>query len=610
MPTSQYPSGREPSPIEQALSGEALSAVFQPVIRVEDGQVVAHEGLIRCALPQLDLTPTDLLDLARTRGRLGEFELMAVHRVAERFVELGLPGRLLVNLSAQAVMHEGLAAEDVITALSVPGLDLGRVTIELTERDIVENAAKLAHALGYLRARGVRVALDDFGNGHSNFEMWNEIHPEVVKIDRYLINGLAHSAERLAIVRALCSVAETLGADLVGEGVEEEADLRMLRELGIPYAQGFLIARPLAEPTPDIPEHVAAALRRAHVPVPPRPSGPVSARPLTAGHMLIEAPSLAPRQTNDEIADVFAAHPRLHAVAIVDAGVPLGIVNRRTFTERMAQPFARELFGRKPCTSFMHAEPLLCDEEMPLQSMADILRGEDQRYLSDGFIITSGGHYLGLGTGESLVRRVTEIRVEAARYANPLTFLPGNLPVTEHIGRLLQAGRPFAAAYFDLDNFKPFNDQYGYFRGDEMIRLLASVLTGDLRHDGDFVGHIGGDDFMVVFQGGDWAARCDDMRRRFNAMSGNLFDDADRERGGIESDDRHGHRRFFPITTVAVGVAWYADSFPADAESVASLAASAKRMAKNDGLGMHIVTWRSDDDILASRHLQAVEIKE
>ncbi|UPG94366.1 GGDEF domain-containing protein [Luteibacter aegosomatissinici] len=610
MPNSQPPANREPSPIEQVLSGAALSAVFQPVIRVDDGEVVAYEGLIRCAAPQLELTPTDLLDLARARGRLGEFELMAAHRVAERFVALGLPGRLLVNLSAQAVMHEGLGADDVIAALSVPGLDLGRVTIELTERDIVENAARLAHALGFLRARGVRIALDDFGNGHSNFEMWNEIHPEVVKIDRYLINGLASSAERLAIVRALCSVAETLGADLVGEGVEDEADLRMLRELGIPYAQGFLIARPSSEPAGDIAEHLASAFARTHVPVPPQPVGPVSARPFTAGHMLVEAPPVAPRQSNDDVADIFVAHPRLHAVAVVDAGVPVGIINRRTFTERMAQPFARELYGRKPCTSFMHAEPLVCPEDMPLQSMADILRGEDQRYLSDGFVITSGGMYLGLGTGESLVRRVTEIRVEAARYANPLTFLPGNLPVTEHIHRLLQAARPFAVAYFDLDNFKPFNDQYGYFRGDEMIRLLAGVLTGDLRQDADFVGHIGGDDFMVVFQGMDWPARCDAMRQRFNASAGALFDEGDRVRGGIDSEDRHGHRRFFPITTVAVGVACFGDAFPADAEMVASLAASAKRVAKNAQLGMHVVEWRNDADILAPRRIQLTEIKE
>lgn len=587
MPTHGF---REPTLIEQALTGEALTAVFQPVIRVDTGLVVAYEGLIRSSLPHFNLTPPDLLDLARARGRLGEFELAAARCVAEHFAASGLPGRLLVNLSSYAIVQEGVRSEDVIEALSVPGFDLGRVTIEITERDIVENPARLAHALGFLRARGIRVALDDFGNGHSNFEMWNEVQPEIVKIDRYLINGLAHSVERLAIVRALCSVAETLGADLVGEGVEEEADLRMLRELGIPYAQGFLIARPDANPVFDA-TRVAAALSSPHVPVPPRPRGPVSARPFTAGHMLIDAPSIAPTRSNDDIADLFAAQPRLHAVAVVDDGLPIGIVNRRNFTERMAQPFARELFGRKACTSFMHAEPLLCDEDMPLQSMADILRGEDQRYLSDGFIITSKGRYLGLGTGEALVRRVTEIRVEAARYANPLTFLPGNLPVTEHIERLLQAGRPFATAYFDLDNFKPFNDQYGYFRGDEMIRLLASTLTGDLREDADFVGHIGGDDFMVVFQGGDWAARCERMRSQFNGMAGNLYDEVDRARGGIDSDDRHGHRRFFPITTVAVGVACFDDRFPRDAEAVASLAAAAKRVAKKGGSGMHVVDY-------------------
>jgi diguanylate cyclase (GGDEF)-like protein len=599
MPMNSPPGGREPSLIEQALAGEWLTAVFQPVIRVHTGEVVSYEGLIRSKMPHMDLTPPDLLDLARARGRLGEFELAAAHCVATQFVERGLRGRLLVNLSSQAVMQEGVRAEDVIKALSVPGLDLGRVTVEITERDIIDNPARLAHALGFLRALGMHVALDDFGNGHSNFEMWNEVHPEIVKIDRYLINGLAKSAEKLAIVRALCTVAETLGAELVGEGVEEEADLRMLRELGIPYAQGFLIARPSAEPAVEAPARVLAALSVKHVPVPPRPRGPVSGRPFTAAHMLIEAPTVAPSQSNDDVVDLFAAHPRLHAVAVVDNGFPIGIVNRRNFTERMAQPFARELFGRKACTSFMHAEPLLCDEDMPLQSMADILRGEDQRYLSDGFIITAAGRYLGLGTGEALVRRVTEIRVEAARYANPLTFLPGNLPVTEHIERLLQAGRPFAAAYFDLDNFKPFNDQYGYFRGDEMIRLLASTLTGDLRQDADFVGHIGGDDFLVIFQGGDWASRCDDMRVRFNAMAGNLFDDIDRARGGIDSEDRHGHRRFFPITTVAVGVACFVDAFPADAEAVASLAASAKRVAKNTGTGLHVVEHQQSPHVLS-----------
>jgi CBS domain-containing protein len=368
-------------------------------------------------------------------------------------------------------------------------MDLSRITIELTERDIVEEPARLAHALGYLRAHGVRFALDDFGNGHSNFEMWNEIHPEVVKIDRYLIHGLSKSAERLAIVRALCHVAETLGADLVGEGVEELDDLNMLRELGIPFAQGFLLGRPVPHTIETIDDGVRAALDGTVIAVPPRPRGPVTQRPMHLGHLVIEAPALTARHTNHEVSAIFALQSELHALAVVDEeSRPIGLINRRVFSERMAQPYTRELYGRKSCTAFMHEAPLLCEVRQSLESMADILRGQDQRYLSDGFVITREGLYLGLGTGESLVRRVTELRIEAARYANPLTFLPGNIPVTEHVARLLRAEVPFTVAYVDLNHFKPFNDQYGYFRGDEMIRLLANTLTTQVNPRCDFVG--------------------------------------------------------------------------------------------------------------------------
>ena len=85
----------------------------------------------------------------------------------------------------------------------------------------------------------------------------------------------------------------------------------------------------------------------------------------------------------------------------------------------------------------------------------------------------------------ALVRRVTELRIDAARYANPLTQLPGNIPITEHVRRLVETGQGFVACYCDLNHFKPYNDQYGYFLGDRMIqlvditaRLVGNALSG------------------------------------------------------------------------------------------------------------------------------------
>ncbi|TAL83958.1 MAG: GGDEF domain-containing protein [Rhodanobacter sp.] len=586
---------RVSSLLDQAVAWGGLVAVFQPVVRLDTLEVVAHEGLTRPATGPAGLSVVDLLDLARAKGRLGEFELHAARTVCEAFVALSGSGRLLINLSVHAILHGGLHPDEVVAALSTSGMDLGRITIEITERDIVDNPVEFADAIGYLRARGVRVALDDFGNGHSNFQMWNEIHPEIVKIDHYLIHGLASSAERLAIVRALCRVAETLGAELVGEGVEDAADLRMMRELGMTYAQGFLLGRPVAEPVCTVRAEALEAVREQAIPVPPRLRGPVNHRPLHAGHLIVHAPAVTIQQSNDEITAIFATYPDLHALAVVEGERPVGLVDRRLFTERLAQPFARELFGRKSCAVFMHKSPLLCDERQTVQGMADILRGENQRYLTDGFIITRGGRYLGLATGESLVRRVTEYRLEAARHANPLTLLPGNIPVTEHLARLLKGRRPFVAAYVDLNDFKPFNDQYGYFRGDEMIRLLAGILLAQADAQRDFIGHIGGDDFLVLLQSEDWERRCHRVVDEFNRRSMALFDPEHVALGGIDGEDRRGVPQRFPLTRIAIGAVSVKPPFPRRPEAIATLAARAKRYAKRERVGLHVITSIESD---------------
>ncbi|MHA6204332.1 GGDEF domain-containing protein [Dyella soli] len=574
--------------LERALAAGSLTPVFQPLVRADTLEVVGHEGLSRCAFMPADFSILDLLDLARTEGRLADVELHAARTICQEFVAHASTGRLLVNLSAHAILQDALRPDDVLATLTASGLDPARVTIEVTERDVVENPARLAHALGYLRAHGMRIALDDFGNGHSNFEMWNEIHPDVVKIDRYLINGLSRSAGRLAIVRALCQVAETLGTDLVGEGVEDPADLRLLRDLGIPYAQGFLIGRPAPVPVMEASAEAKQVLRTLSVSVPPRPRGPITQRPTQVSHLLLEAPSVDPGQTNEEVMALFVDHPELHAVAVVREGHPIGLINRRLVNERMAQPFARELLARKSCTALMNTAPLVCDEQRSLESLADVLRGQDQRYLSDGFIVTHAGMYRGLGTGEALVRRVSELRIDAARHANPLTFLPGNIPTTEHLERLLDGSERFAVVHVDLTDFKPFNDHYGYSRGDEMIRLLSSLLSEHVDGALDFVGHIGGDDFVVLFQSADWAARCRRIITAFNARAPLLFDPDDIARGGLRGKDRRGQTQFFPFTTVVMGAVELSPPLPQRVQSIATLAARAKRHAKRANGGLHV----------------------
>lgn len=572
--------------LSRAFVPGELYAVYQPVVRLDDLKVVAHEGLMRLRGPSC--SPVELLDLARAQGRLGELESLAARVVAQGYDYASPDVHLMVNLSCKAILQHSVRPDDILHSLASSGADLGRFVIELTERDITEDAGRLAEAVGYLRAAGIRVALDDFGNGHSNFEMWHEVCPELVKIDRYLIDGIAHSAGKLSIVKALLAVAEATGADLIAEGIECEADLVVVRDLGIRYGQGYLLGRPLPQPAHGVALDLAALLT-AKIQVLPQARRPTDNRRVNAAHLLVEAPVLNTDVTNEDVVRMFREQPELHALPVVDAALrPLGLINRRVFAEKYAQPYARELYGRRPCTTFMHATPLVCDIHQSLESMTSILRGEDQRYLSDGFVITEQGRYRGLGTGEALVRRVTEQRIEAARYANPLTFLPGNIPVTEHIGRLLESSRPFVVAYCDLNHFKPFNDQYGYFRGDRMILLVAQTVLRNVESSVDFAGHIGGDDFVVLFQSDDWERRCQSIVDMFNEAARDLFDGEDAARGGLESEDRQGRRMFFPLSTLCIGAAMIPAGTTALPEEVASLAATAKRQAKRRNVGVHI----------------------
>lgn len=148
---------------------------------------------------------------------------------------------------------------------------------------------------------------------------------------------------------------------------------------------------------------------------------------------------------------------------------------------------------------------------------------------------------------EELEARVKMVlkRTRSQRERNPLTGLPGQVSIQEHVETLLAAGTPFALIYLDLDRFKGFNDYYGYARGDEVIKLCAEVLVEAIATDGsptDFVGHIGGDDFVVVCSPAAVKRVTDDIIAKFEQRVTALFAPEDLARGYYVIIDRQGHK--------------------------------------------------------------------
>ncbi len=161
---------------------------------------------------------------------------------------------------------------------------------------------------------------------------------------------------------------------------------------------------------------------------------------------------------------------------------------------------------------------------------------------------------------EVLVARIHAAlrRADLERSRNPLTGLPGNEPIQHALTSRLAAGEPLALLYVDLDQFKPFNDYYGFLRGDDALRALAALLqqiVGEVGDERTFLGHVGGDDFVVLAHPDRAEALAEEICKRFDAMAPRLYDRADREAGSIEIADRRGVVQRYGLLSLSIGIA-------------------------------------------------------
>ena len=171
-------------------------------------------------------------------------------------------------------------------------------------------------------------------------------------------------------------------------------------------------------------------------------------------------------------------------------------------------------------------------------------------------------------------------RWNGMRAVNPLSGLPGNSTITEEIESRLARTETFALLYVDIDRFKEFNDHYGFTRGDRVITMLAEILIDVARADQRFVGHVGGDDFVVLSGLNEAEGLAKAITERFDCGVRPLYDAEDRARGWIEARDRRGKLRHVPIATVSIGIVNIPPGRFDGAISAARAAAEVKEVAK------------------------------
>lgn len=237
--------------LRRAIDNGALTLAFQPICDLASGRIVSFEALARWTTEDgKSISPADFIPVAEESGLivpLGRWAMDCAARTSAAWDRMsgGDSGvGISVNLSA-IQLHRDQIAPMVEAALAANGADGRRITLELTESALVSDPDRIARTMHALKELGTTLAMDDFGTGYSNLAILQKLPIDILKIDRSFVTGMLADRDKIAIVRAILSLAQALGLRTTAEGIETNELAQTLAALGCTYGQGFLYARPL-----------------------------------------------------------------------------------------------------------------------------------------------------------------------------------------------------------------------------------------------------------------------------------------------------------------------------------------------------------------------------
>ena len=269
--------------LNRALERREVELVYQPILSVEDGRLAGFEALMRWNHPERgQLSPEAFLNLAEETGAIVPLGRYAVESAATQLVAWQksyprpAPLFLGVNLSARQILHHDLAG-DVERILKKAPPAKRSLVVEVTESMVMENPELAQKRLVALSGQGLGLALDDFGTGYSSLSHLARFAFNKLKIDREFVETMANDPKAKTVVRAIIGLARDLGQDVIAEGVENEGQFRLLKEMGCGFAQGYMFGKPMTAAEAErliINDEKLRKAREAEAPASPKPATP------------------------------------------------------------------------------------------------------------------------------------------------------------------------------------------------------------------------------------------------------------------------------------------------------------------------------------------------
>lgn len=532
---------------ESILTERNVQTVFQPIISLKNGEIYGYEALCRGPAQTKFVNPEVLFEFATEQQRLWELEFLCRTTALERYANLQLEGKLFLNVNPNIMsdirFREGFT-KDYLSQFSI---DPDAIVFEITEKEAIRHIAHFQQTVDHYKNQQYRVAIDDVGSGYSGLNIITDVHPHFLKLDMHLIRNIDHDETKQSLVKSLVDFANLANIFIIAEGIETTAELLTLIKFGIHYGQGYLIQRPSPQKEPRNEEVYTIIIRENEQKSNLEPTQIIS----TSVEQITKAtPTVQPTTVIKEVATIFKSL-LVDGLCVEKDGKILGVVTKQRLYAALSGPFGYSLYSDKPVSEIMQTDFISVDRSTPINIVSKLamMRTDDQLY--DFITVTKKNDYYGTVTVKDLLEQTIQIEINFAKHLNPLSELPGNLMIEQQIQRNIEDDEGCTVLYIDLDNFKPYNDVYGFENGDDVITAVARILK-KIASPLDFIGHIGGDDFIFMTTQDQAEQLGKAIIEKFDDIVPSFYREEDYETGHIQATNRHGEKETFPLLSISV----------------------------------------------------------
>jgi diguanylate cyclase (GGDEF)-like protein len=564
---------------KELLSNHELRSVYQPIVSLSSGEILGWEALTRGPENSYFSNPDVIFSFAEEIELLCTTEMVCRETAINNFGKLGPEQKLFLNVNPRTMTDPNFVKGETLKKLEEYGLTPQNIVFEITEQHSIKNYYLFKKTVEHYRNQGYQVAADDVGAGFSGLQSIAEIRPDFIKVDMSLIRDIHINPVKEAVVESLITLAEKINSQVIAEGIESQNELNTLLSLGVHFGQGFYLARP-AFPKQTVNKTLISYIKRQKN----KDLNGNWRQPLSIGDIAVPAVIIHEDTSVAEVKEKLdmLSQP-IGGVVVVRKERPIGLVMRHKLYRVLSSQYGVPLYWQRPISVIMDCSPLQVENHITIEQAAEIAMNREQDKIYDDIVVVEKGKLTGVVTIQKMLDSITKIQVELAKGANPLTSLPGNVAIELELSRRAGNGQNCIVIYADLDRFKSYNDTYGFERGDQMIKLTARIVSHATKKYGsrnDFVGHIGGDDLIIITLPEYAEHICRSIVLLFERLKKRCFSPNDREQSEFYGQDRDGLQKWLPLVSVSLAIVKCQDkkSYLTLAERAAQLKKYAKSL--------------------------------